>query len=308
MKNSNILCFRLPFPLSIPFRLLSSSSGLSLSKVDYNECDDCEIVKSKFCNNNFNENLKNGDDNIERLKSEFFSLMSHEIRTPLNNILVLNDLLRNEFENLVSSELSDVFRIIEQSGKRIIRTFELMLFYSELKSGLYRSSTEDLPIYEFICENLFFEFKDIAQKKNLSFSIKDLSDSSRINVDPNALYQILNLVIDNAVKFTINGSVEIIVISDENNIIISVMDTGIGMSNEYMDNIFEPFSQEEHGYTRSYEGNGLGLALVKEYCKIINAEVRIKSKKSEGTCFNIILNRQETEHRNIPTISRNYPI
>lgn len=308
MKNSNILNFRLPFPLSVPFRLLSSSSGLSLSKMDYNECDDCVIAKNRFCDNSLNENLGNGEGSIERLKSEFFSLMSHEIRTPLNNILVLNDLLRNEFENLVTSELSDVFRIIEQSGKRIIRTFELMLFYSELKAGLYRTSKEDLSVYEFICDNLFLEFKDIAQKKNLGFSIKDLSDSSKISVDPNALYQILNLVIDNALKFTKNGSVEILVISDENTVIISVMDSGIGISDKYMDSIFEPFSQEEHGYTRSYEGNGLGLALVKEYCKIINAEVRIKSKKNEGTCFNIILNGQNAEHRNIPTLSRNYPI
>ncbi|MDP4174195.1 MAG: HAMP domain-containing sensor histidine kinase [Bacteroidota bacterium] len=308
MKNSNILYFSLPFPFSIPFRLLNSSSGLSLSKIDYNECDDCEIVKNRFCDNNLHRNIGNGDDSIERLKSEFFSLMSHEIRTPLNNILVLNDLLRNEFENLVTSELSDVFRIIEQSGKRIIRTFELMLFYSELKAGLYRSTAENLSVYEFICDNLFLEFKDIAQKKNLGFSIKDLSDSSKISVDPNALYQILNLVIDNALKFTKDGSVEILVISDENTVIVSVMDSGIGISDKYMDSIFEPFSQEEHGYTRSYEGNGLGLALVKEYCKVINAEVRIKSKKNEGTCFNIILNGQGSEHRNIPTLSRNYPI
>ena len=93
-------------------------------------------------------------------------------------------------------------------------------------------------------------------------------------------------MIDNAIKYTDNGRVEVTI--DRNNdgcIIVSVEDTGIGISDEFMKNIFKPFLQEESGYSRRYEGNGLGLALTKKYCELNNATINVESQKGAGSKF-----------------------
>jgi signal transduction histidine kinase len=93
-------------------------------------------------------------------------------------------------------------------------------------------------------------------------------------------------LIDNAIKYTDNGRVEVTI--DRNNdgcIIVSVEDTGIGISDEFMKNIFKPFLQEESGYSRRYEGNGLGLALTKKYCELNNATINVESQKGAGSKF-----------------------
>jgi signal transduction histidine kinase len=94
--------------------------------------------------------------------------------------------------------------------------------------------------------------------------------------------------LDNAVKYTESGSIEIVIYNNiENNINIDVRDTGIGISEEYLDQIFNPYSQEEVGYTRAYEGVGLGLSLVKKFLSLLGADISVRSKKGVGTTFTI---------------------
>jgi signal transduction histidine kinase len=98
-------------------------------------------------------------------------------------------------------------------------------------------------------------------------------------------------LIDNAIKFTLEGHIEVKVYKDEyNKFCVSVKDTGIGISEKYIGKIFLPFSQEESGYSRKFEGNGLGLALVKNYLKLINAEIRVDSTKGVGSNFLVKFN------------------
>ena len=98
-------------------------------------------------------------------------------------------------------------------------------------------------------------------------------------------------MIDNAVKYTEQGEVAIKILRDsEERLIVEIKDTGIGIEEEYLPRLFEPFSQEEMGYTRKYEGNGIGMALVKTYCRLNNAEVEIESEKNVGSVFRIIFN------------------
>jgi signal transduction histidine kinase len=95
-------------------------------------------------------------------------------------------------------------------------------------------------------------------------------------------------LIDNAIKYTKKGKVEIVLGKNKTgNIIVEVKDTGIGISKEFLSRIFEPFAQEEQGYNRSFEGNGLGLALVKNYCNINNVLIEVESEKSLGSTFRI---------------------
>ena len=100
------------------------------------------------------------------------------------------------------------------------------------------------------------------------------------------IYQIFQEIIDNAVKFTDTGSVTIKQYqNDEYKLTVSIKDTGIGISPEYMEHLFEPFTQEQGGYTRKYEGNGLALALVKKYAELNNLTIKIKSGKNIGSEF-----------------------
>lgn len=101
--------------------------------------------------------------------------------------------------------------------------------------------------------------------------------------------QIFDHLIDNAIKYTEEGSVTISIDQDYlKRIVIEIEDTGIGISEKFLPHIFKPFTQEEAGYTRTYEGTGLGLSLVKKYCELHNANIEVESKKGHGSVFKII--------------------
>lgn len=225
----------------------------------------------------------------DRLKSEFLAQMSHEIRTPINAILSFSGLLRSELQGIVAEDLKTSFEIIERAGHRITRTIDLILNMSLLQSGAYEYVPKKINLYNFINDNFYYESNKSAVEKGLIFIVRTITQSNEVIADEYTLSQIISNLIDNALKYTHQGKIEIIIDSDpENNKVrFRVIDTGIGISQEYMPYIFVPFSQEEQGYTRRYEGNGLGLTLVKKYCEINNAKLRITSTKGEGSEFSI---------------------
>ena len=113
------------------------------------------------------------------------------------------------------------------------------------------------------------------------------AENDLILADDYTVTQIFSNLIDNAIKYTPSGLVEISVYNIGNELIAEVKDTGIGISEEYGKNLFMPFTQEEQGYTRKYEGNGLGLALVKKYCDLNNCNISVESKKNAGSIFTV---------------------
>ena len=103
-------------------------------------------------------------------------------------------------------------------------------------------------------------------------------------------------MIDNAIKYTKKGKIEILLGKNKTgNIMVEVKDTGIGMSKEFLPRLFKPFTQEDQGYSRSFDGNGLGLDLVKKYCEINNAVIEVESEKNVGSTFRIIFDKKVTE-------------
>ena len=110
-----------------------------------------------------------------------------------------------------------------------------------------------------------------------------------ITGDEYSAMQIFINLVDNAIKYTNQGKVEIVISkTHENKVEVKIIDSGIGISKEYIGNLFTPFSQEEQGYTRRFEGNGLGLALVKRYCEMNNAEIMVESVKGKGSTFKVV--------------------
>lgn len=240
------------------------------------------------------EELKNAKELAERsnrVKSEFLAQISHEIRTPVNSILSFSTLLKEELNNAISSDHHEIFNLINNGGERLIRTIDLILNMSEVQLGTYTPNKEYIDIERLVLEPLYSEFKHKAHEKNLEFHlVKNYENNISVFGDLYTITQIFTNLIDNAIKYTPKGNVTIICDIIDDKLSISVKDSGIGISEEYLGDIFQPFTQEETGYTRKFDGNGLGLALVKNYCSYNDAYIKVFSEKGKGSEFRVIFN------------------
>ena len=228
----------------------------------------------------------------DKLKSEFLAQISHEIRTPINVILSFASLLKEEVQDKIESEeLASSFSVIGTAGKRLIRTIDLILNMSQLQTGTYDYEAEELDIYSDVIEKIYYEFSFLAKDKNIELKLTKVTDNNIIKIDGFTVGQIFTNLIDNAFKYTNEGSIEIKIQNNDKKLTVDIIDTGIGIAKEYLPSLFEPFTQEDKGYTRRFEGTGLGLALVKSYCDLNNAEITVESKKGKGTTFHVTFNK-----------------
>jgi len=215
--------------------------------------------------------------------------MSHEIRTPINVMLSFSSLLRERFsESDSDEELELSFSSIKNAGRRLMRTIDLLLNMSEIQIGIFEPHFRTIDLYVDCLSNLYAEYKPYADEKKLDFQIKSEIIDPFVKADEYSLNQIFSNIIHNSIKYTVKGKVEIRILRNPDfKIVAEISDTGIGISNEYKNSLFRPFSQEEQGYTRPFEGTGLGLALVKNYCEINGAKISVESEKGKGTRFTI---------------------
>lgn len=227
-----------------------------------------------------------------KLKSEFLAQVSHEIRTPVNTILSFSGLISEELNDIIPEDLKPSFTIMKNAGRRMIRTIDLILNMSEIQTGTYQPLTKRIDLLNNVLYDLYLEYLSAAKEKELGLFLNNNLDGAEIYGDEYTIGQIFNNLINNAIKYTHRGKVEIILgKNDEDEIYVDIKDTGIGIADDYMPDLFEPFMQEDRGYTRRFEGNGLGLALVKKYCTLNNARIEVKSKKGKGTQFRVTFNK-----------------
>ena len=227
----------------------------------------------------------------DKLKSEFLAQMSHEIRTPLNVIVGSADYLHEIFNDKMNSDTRSCFYSIDRAVKRVIRTVDMVLNTAELQVMSYKPIFKMLDINSEILDKLNQEYKLYAIQKGLELKYVCRENNCRILADEFSVTQIFANLIDNAIKYTKQG--KIVVLLEKNitgRLSVEIKDTGIGIGKEFLSRIFEPFTQEEQGYTRSYDGNGLGLALVKKYCELNNMVIEIESDKNVGSTFRVIFN------------------
>ncbi|NMB82566.1 MAG: PAS domain S-box protein, partial [Ignavibacteria bacterium] len=224
----------------------------------------------------------------EKLKTEFLAQISHEIRTPINIMTSNFQLIKDEVEDKIEPEFLELFSSISRASHRIIRTVDLILNMSELQTGAYQPNMKKIDLDKEILQSLQIEYLHLAQSKKIELTYRSTSKNPVIVGDEYSVMQIFANLIDNAIKYTDYGRIEINLFeTNTNEKIVEVKDSGIGMSKEFLSKVFQPFVQEEHGYTRSYEGNGLGLALVKNYCSINDAVIEVESEKGVGSTFRV---------------------
>lgn len=222
----------------------------------------------------------------DRLKSAFLAQMSHEIRTPLNVILTSIPLLADEISNK-DEELKIILDSVKSAGRRLQRTIDMILNMSSVQSGNYKPVFEKFDLLADL-KKMVNEFKSLSSDKGLVLKFTHSEDTSNIIADRYTVNQVFQNLINNAIKYTLKGYIEVFVRNEnDNKVKVEVRDSGIGMSEDYLKKLFMPFSQEDVGYKREFEGNGLGLALVKKYIELNKAEIDVESEKNIGSVFSV---------------------
>lgn len=224
-----------------------------------------------------------------RLKSGFISMMSHEIRTPLNVILGFTNVIKDiYFTKKEDEEAPKYFEAIDKAGKRLLNTITKILDISRIEAGEYELYPRELNLNEKVT-NTIDQLKVLANEKNIKFDVSLDKPKPVIFCDEYCLDGILINLINNAIKFSNKDSrIEISTSVKDDKVIFKIRDYGIGMSEEYQKHLFQAFSQENVGYSRPYEGTGLGLALTKKFVELLKGEIKFWSKKGEGTQFDVI--------------------
>jgi PAS domain S-box-containing protein len=226
-------------------------------------------------------------ESANKLKDAFIANMSHEIRTPLNGIMGMTRLIKDLFAGKYKKEDEELFEGIDISSKRIIRTVDMILNYSRLQVGEFPLSRKNFSLTS-VCAGLVSEFTSAAKSKSLEFAFQNNCGDAKVFADEYSITMAISGLIDNAIKYTNKGSLDVILrYEDDDDIILDITDTGIGISDEYMERIFEPYQQEQMGYGRAYEGVGLGLPIAKKILNLNGAVLTVKSKQGEGSTFSI---------------------
>lgn len=266
----------------------------TLDLADANERLKDEIVKIRKVKEELSAAKEKAEES-DRLKTEFLAQMSHEIRTPINTILNYISLIKEEVEKPLSEDMQFSFSAIDSSSRRMIRTIDMILNMSEIQTGRFECNYQEIDLGKDVIRNIKNEFSSMADVKNLKLNIRNAAENAVIKGDLYTINQILVNLLHNAIKYTNSGEISLSIYRPEaEKICIDVSDTGIGMSEDYQKKLFMPFSQEEQGYRRKFEGNGLGLALVKKYCEFNNAEILVKSTKGVGSTFTVVFNEEES--------------
>ena len=237
-------------------------------------------------------------ENSERLKDAFIASMSHEIRTPLHVILGYVDLLRAPDEE-IGHEKEGFIDSMKNAGGRLMRTVEELLHISSLRAGTFKMHKEDVDAVG-TTRSLVRSYRDAATERGLGLVFRSTLVRAQVHADRYCMEQVLTNLLDNALKYTETGAVEVSIDGTENSCRITVKDSGIGISEEYIRHAFDVFTQEETGYTRPYDGIGLGLALTKRYVELHGGDISVCSEKGCGSEFTVALPATATVRHSVP--------
>jgi CheY-like chemotaxis protein/signal transduction histidine kinase/CHASE3 domain sensor protein len=221
-------------------------------------------------------------------KSDFLANMSHELRTPLNSSLILAKLLADNPEGTLSDEQVKFAKTIQSSGNDLLNLINDILDLSKIEAGHVEIRPETVSL-DRLAKDIQQIFQPVAQEKNLPFEIDIAPECpATIDTDVQRLEQVLKNLLSNAFKFTERGKVQLAIRpSGDGQIALSVIDTGIGISEEQQQSVFEAFRQADGTISRKYGGTGLGLSISRELVRLLGGSLRVKSSQGAGSTFTV---------------------
>lgn len=226
---------------------------------------------------------------LNKLKSNFLANMSHELRTPMVGILGGTEYLKEE-ESL--TEIRRIAEIINNSGNRLMRTLNQILDLSSIESNERQININRVNVVDVAMESIIL-YKAAAAKANLTLEMDIKHEMAEAEIDENLLMQIIDNLINNAIKFTKKGGIVVEVCREQVEgrpyVAVRVIDTGIGISKENQEIIFEEFRQASEGMQRKFQGTGLGLTIAKKFTEIMGGEISVSSELNKGTTFTVRL-------------------
>ncbi|MCL5030264.1 MAG: response regulator [Bacteroidetes bacterium] len=232
-------------------------------------------------------NAKEKAEEMNRLKTNFLSNMSHELRTPMIGILGFTEILHEE---ITDPEYRYMINTINSSANRLLNTLNLLLDLSRIESNNAEFNFRHLNISSSV-QIITKSFEGAAKKKGLSLNLSILNNNVASKLDERIFEQIMNNLLNNAIKFTSKGSINVIVTSEiiDNKLwaVIKIADTGIGIPKDSLQIIFEEFRQVSEGLNRSYEGTGLGLTITKKTVELMNGIITVDSTLDVGSTFTV---------------------
>jgi signal transduction histidine kinase len=220
-----------------------------------------------------------------RAKSTFLSVMSHEIRTPLNGVLGMVHVL---LKDAPTEQQRSRLEIVRESGDALLAILNDLLDISRIEAGKMSLESIEFDIRE-VLSGAYAAFTAIANKSGLSF-ILDIEPAAGIYLgDPTRVRQVAYNFLSNALKFTQEGRVVLSARLVGGGLEISVLDTGIGIANDRLDRVFDPFVQADASVNRHYGGTGLGLGISRDLAKLMGGSIRVESELGKGSTFTAFL-------------------
>jgi len=227
---------------------------------------------------------------MNRLKSVFLANMSHEIRTPLTSILGFVDVLDEEVEG----EAHRIVEMIRESGHRLKETLTSVLELARLERESAEVGSERCDLVERV-ENTLDLMQPQIESNGLELAVEVPSEPLYLQADPKVLHRVLTNLVSNAIKFTEEGGIRVTVAAAEDDAVLNVSDTGIGISDDFLDQIFDEFRQESEGLTRAHEGSGLGLTITQRLVELMGGTIEAESTKGEGSTFTVRLPQADSK-------------
>ncbi len=238
--------------------------------------------------------LKKAED-ASLAKTRFLNNMSHDIRTPMNVILGYAQLMEDELKGKDMPETSEHLEKLKQSGNLLLSIINNVLDMAQIESGKMEIN-ENYGRIGAIRQSLFEIFEDEAKKKNLALHYTINVEHEHILTDTTKVKEIFANILGNAIKYTPSGGSVIMSVDelpcDEHGYMMArtrVSDTGIGMSEEYLTEIFEAFTREQNTTKSKIEGTGLGMSIVKKYVDLLGGTIDVESELGKGSTFTVIL-------------------
>ena len=230
------------------------------------------------------QNARAEAEKMNRLKTAFLANMSHEIRTPLTSIIGFSALLQEQ----LPPDQQPLAEYIWTGGRRLLETLDSVLSLAQLESGVGKLELRTIDIIP-VAQDIVNIFSPRAEAHGLGLHLELNTDEALAIADPGAVTSVLQNLVGNAIKFTPDGDVTVRVDKNSEGIILEVEDTGIGIDEDFLPRLFEPFYQESEGWNRNYEGTGLGLTIAVRLVDQMNGTLNVSSRKHEGTKFTVTL-------------------